>query len=78
MTPNAIASLQRYLPTIGTIVTIAIAWALLTAQVDRLKETKAERTEVTPLARDVEEIKQDVRYLICRQYPNDSKCARTP
>lgn len=54
--------------TIKTAVLVALTLGLL----GMAWESKADTTDVEAIAAEV----RDIKYLICRQYPDDSKCQR--
>lgn len=69
MTPKEIASgwmVRHGLQLVIYVVAVSVAWATLTAAVQQ----KADKTEVTELARDIRAIKT----LICKDHPGDSLC----
>ena len=68
MTPRQLDGLQRWLPTLGTILAIGIAWGLLTAAV----EGKADLTDVQRLEYKVDAL---IR-MGCVQKPTDSICPK--
>lgn len=80
--PNGkLAFTRRELAIAGTLLTIAasaVTFAFTAgAQSQKLRtelEGKADRQTVEQIAQDVAAIKRDIKTLVCRSYPADTRC----
>lgn len=73
MTPKQRDDLLRWLPLFGTILTIGIAWGLLTAAV----EQKADRSDYNRLEAVINRLENKLDAVVrieCRRDPKDSIC----
>ena len=77
MTPRQLDYLRTWLAVGGTLVGIAIAWANLNAQMQRLEEIKADKVEVESLKHTLDRVDERTAVLykyICRERSKDLGC----
>lgn len=89
MTPKQADLLHRWLPTIGTLIAIGIAWGVLTASVHALTVQKADRAELAEIRQSIKDHSNEAklerdslfreqrinRYIICEAMSStDSYC----